>query len=337
MKKIEHDADWLDELTRLAIRENLSKIPAPIARHYLIQEYIAARPGDVCQIAFECLVEENGKWYIKFYQTKSKRWHQIFATREIRKIVNEQQEWIREILGSEYLYLFCHFWTVISNAYPVFTNLKPLPIPPKVMTSSNPMVRVIRMLIEKENIRDANGQLPHFTGKITRSSKLQEVRGKYGMEAAQLYADHKSINTTFQHYTPPTREQVGMVDLPFQALLMNPKNKFLPWQSLPEDLLNNPKAYELDLEIPSRSPVYGHCGFNPNIPCPYKLYPVCYGCSSFHPSTAKLPLYERQYQGEQKRLAEAKEVGSELAAEEAKSILDAMDTWLPQLRELDRG
>ena len=64
------------------------------------------------------------------------------------------------------------------------------------------MVRIIRMLIERENIIDANGQKPHFTGQITRHSRLQEVRTKYGMEAAQLYADHKSSNTIFKHYAP---------------------------------------------------------------------------------------------------------------------------------------
>ncbi|CCQ58923.1 Tn554, transposase B [Crocosphaera watsonii WH 0005] len=80
------------------------------------------------------------------------------------------------------------------------------------------MVRIIRILIEEENILDANGQKPHFTGKILRSSRLQEVRVKYGIEAAQLYADHRHNKTTFQHYAPPTREQIAEVDLPFQEL-----------------------------------------------------------------------------------------------------------------------
>ena len=105
------------------------------------------------------------------------------------------------------------------------------------------MVRIIRWLIERENICDANGQRPLFTGRITRASRLQEVRTKHGIEAAQLYADHVRSATTFQHYAPPTREQVAEVDLPFQALLMNPDNRFLPWQSLPESLLKNPQAY----------------------------------------------------------------------------------------------
>ena len=196
---------------------------------------------------------------------------------------------------------------------------------------------IFYLLIEKENILDANGQKPHFTGKITRSSRLQEVRTKHGMEAAQLYADHKKSATTFQHYAPPTREQVAEVDLPFQELLLNPDNKFLPWQSLPESLLKNPKAHELDLEIAPRLVVYGHCALNPKTPCPVNLFPKCYGCSSFRPSTGKLPLYERQYQGEQQRLTEAEKVGAELASEEAKATIEAMDKWLPELRRLANG
>jgi integrase len=325
LKVSKNDADWLDEVTRQSIKQHLDKIPAFIACHYLVQSYIAARPGDVCQLSFDCLVEENDKWYVKFFQQKTKRWHRILANRKIRKIIEAQKQWIREVFGEEYSYLFCHFRTIRQASYPSFLNIKPLPQPPETDVDINPMVRIIRMLIEKENILDANGQKPHFIGRITRHSRLQEVRTKYGMEAAQLYADHKNSTTTFQHYAPPTREQIAKVDLPFQELLLNPDNKFLPWQSLPESLLKNPKAHELDLEIAPRLVVYGHCTLNPKTPCPVDLFPKCYGCSSFRPSTGKLSLYERQYQGEQQRLTEAEKAGAELASEEAKATIEAMD------------
>ncbi|MDJ0717605.1 MAG: site-specific integrase [Prochloraceae cyanobacterium] len=329
--------DWLDEVTRQGIKKHLDKIPAPIVRHYLVQSYLAARPGDVCRLPFDCLVEENGKWYIKFFQSKTQRWHKIFANRKIRKVIEEQQQWIRKSLGKEYAYLFCHFRSIKQVSYPTFSSIKPLLKPPSLETHINPMVRIIRMLIDKENVLDANGQKPHFTGEILRSSRLQEVRTKYGMEAARLYANHKSSTTTFQHYAPPTREQIAKVDLPFQELLLNPDNKFLPWQSIPESLLKNPKAHELDLEIAPRLVVYGHCALDPKTPCPVKLFPKCYGCFSFRPSTGKLPLYERQYQGEQQRLTEAEKVDAELALEEAKATIEAMDKWLPELRRLANG
>jgi len=246
LPKIRHnDPVWLDEPTRAAIKAHLRKLPEPLARHYLVQEYTAARPGDVCQMQFDCLVQANGKWYIRFFQQKTKRWHQIPANREIRRIIEAQQAWIRQTLDSDYNYLFCHFRSFKRNSYPSFKNIKPLPEPPKTDADENPMVRAIRYLIEAEDIRDSNGQRPYFTGRITRSSRLQEVRVKHGIEAAQLYADHVSSTTTFQHYAPPTREQVATADLPFQELLLNPDNKFLPWQSLPESLLKNPKAHEL--------------------------------------------------------------------------------------------
>jgi hypothetical protein len=192
----------------------------------------------------------------------------------------------------------------------------------------------MRVLIEHEDIRDANGQRPHFTGKITRPSRLQAVRLKHGLEASQLYADHLSSRTTIEHYAPPIQEQIAAVDLPFQELLLNPDNKFLPWQSLPESLLTKPMAHELDLEISPRLIVYGYCALDPKTPCPYSLYPKCYGCGSFRPSTGKLPLYERQYNGEVQRMTEAQGSGAELAYEEAKATVEAMNTWLPQLREM---
>ncbi|MEH2390934.1 MAG: hypothetical protein V7K21_04420 [Nostoc sp.] len=279
----------------------------------------------------------NEKWYIRFYQQKTKRWHQVPANREIRQIIEEQQQWIKQEIGSEYPYLFCNFTNVRPESYLTFTNMRPLPQPPHLNIGENKMVRIIRFLIEKEDIRDANGQKPHFTGKITRHNRLQEIRVKHGIEAAKLYADHVKNNTTFQKYTPFTKEQVAAVDLPFQELLMNLDNKFLPWQSLPESLLKNPKAHELDLEIAPRLVVYGHCALEPKTPCPVNLYPKCYGCSSFRPSSGKLPLYERQYKGEQRRLTETEQAGAELAKEEAKATIEAMDKWLPELKNLANG
>ena len=337
LKESKNDPDWLDEVTRKTIEKHLDKIPAPIARHYLVQAYTAARPRDVCELSFDCLISENGKWYIKFFLNKTKRWLSLPASRKIRQVIEEQQQWIREVLGEDYSYLFCHFRSIKEASYPVFKNIKPLPKPPPVNIDTNPMVRIIRMVIEKENILDANGQKPDFMSQKTRPSRLQEVRTQFGIEAARLYAGHKSSNTTFQHYAPPTREQIAEVDLPFQKLLLNPDNKFLPWQSLPEGLLKNPFAYELDLDIPPRLVVYGHCTKDPKTPCPVNLYPKCYGCSSFRPSTTKLPLYERQYEGEQQRLSEAEKVGAELALEEAQATIEAMDKWLPELRRLADG
>ncbi|EAZ88043.1 site-specific integrase [Crocosphaera chwakensis] len=336
-KNIVNEPDWLDEKVRIAIKENLNKIPIPIARQYQIQEYTAARPIDVCLMTIDCLVENNGKWYIRFYQNKVDRWHQIPANREIRRIIEEQQKWIKQTIGEDYPYLFCHFRPIIRSTYPEFGAMKPLPEPPSSRSGANPMVKIICILIEKEKILDTNGLKPKFISKITRPSRTQEIRVKHGIKAAQLYADHLSIQTTFQHYAPPTREQIAEVDLPFQELLMNPNNKFLPWQSLPESLLKNPKAHELDLEIAPRLVVYGHCTLDPKTPCPVNLYPKCYGCSSFRPSTGKLPLYERQYHGEQQRLTDAEKAGAELASEEAKATIEAMNKWLPELRRLADG
>ncbi len=336
--KVNHnDPDWLDDKVRQAIKKSLDKIPAPIARQYRVQEYTATRPSDLRQIPFDCLVEENGVWFIQFYQQKVNRQHRIFANREIRRVIEEQQQWVRETLGQDYSYLFCNFRGMRSQTYPTFPGMRPLPKPPTARADCAPMIKIIRLLIEREDILDSNGQRPHFTGKIIRSSRLQEVRVNYGIEAAQLYADHKSSTTTFRHYTPPTPEQVAEVDMRFQELLLNPDNKFLRWQTLPKSLLENPKAHELDTEISPRLVVYGHCELDPKTPYPYTLYPKCYGCASFNPSTTKLPLYERQYEGEKLRLEEAKEVGAELAYEEAKSTIEAMDKWLPKLRKLANG
>ncbi|MHC5718340.1 MAG: hypothetical protein ACYTX0_41230, partial [Nostoc sp.] len=60
-------------------------------------------------------------------------------------------------------------------------------------------------------------------------------------------------------------------------------------------------------------------------------------CGSFRPSTSKLPLYERQYAGEHKRMESAKQAGAALAYSESKATLEAMDKWLSDLRKVANG
>ena len=328
--------EWLDQTTRNGIEQHLDKLPSPIARHYLVQIYTAARPGDICNLPFDCLVEDNSKWYINIpLQGKTNRQKRVPANRKIRKIIEQQQRWIRETWGEQFPDLFCHFVGIRPKSYPEFPSLRPLPQPPTRRSPQNPMVIMIKLLIDRENILDANGQKPHFTGRITRPSRLQQVRVKYGLEAAQLLADHKSPNTTFQHYAPPTREEKAEVALPFQELLLNTENKFLAYETLPESLFKNPQAHSVDTELSPRYTVYGYCAIaDSKVPCPHELYRQCYGCKSFVASTDKLPLYERQYKREQKRLVEAKEVGAELIELEAKHIIEEMDRWLPKLRKM---
>lgn len=333
-----NDAEWLDEAVRNSIRQHLYKIPSPIARQYQIQEYTAARLGSACTMPLDCLFQEDGRCYIQFFQDKVQREHRVPATREIQKLIEEQQQWIRETFGPNYSYLFCHFRGVCTNYYPEFLAMKPLLEPPLCDSRKNQMVRILNMLIKKEDIKDSNGVCPYFVGKITRHSRLQEVREQFGIQAASAYAGHKSPTTTFKYYAPPSREEVAEADLPFQKLLLNRDNRFLPWQTLPESLLNNPQAHEVDIELSPRLTVYGFCGLeDPKQRCPKDLYPKCYGCSSFRPSTDKLPLYERQYAGEQKRIAEAEIAKAEVACEEAKSTIEAMNLWLPELRDLANG
>ena len=320
------------------IYDSFDSLPPMLERMFRLQLALGRRITEVLTLPRNCLKREQERWFSLLYPSQQKQWQFQCIHPLVAEIVREQQKFITAQFGvnTDFNYLFCHFQGTDYRSYPEFSEMKALPYP-RFGKPRNQMVKIIRLLIKREGILDANGQRPHFTGKITRPSRLQEIRVKYGVKAAQLYADHKKSEVTLQHYVPPTQEQISQADLPIQKLLMNPDNKFLPWQSLPESLLKNPKAHELDLEIAPRLVVYGHCALDPKTPCPVNLFPKCYGCSSFRPSTGKLSLYERQYQGEQQRLLEAEKVGAELAQEEAKATIEAMDKWLPELRRLANG
>ena len=152
----------------------------------------------------------------------------------------------------------------------------------------NPMVKAVRQLIQECNIRDSNGNLANFNGEILRPSRAtQLIRNGFSLEFVRIWLKHRSATTTKRNYI---RYKPGQL-LDVACVMANVEGKFIPFDTSPESLRQNPELHELDgLKTLTGEPLYGYCLFREYCP----RFSKCYTCGFHIASLDKLPLYKAQ-------------------------------------------
>ena len=136
--------DPISDVVREQIEKNLHKLPDFIARMWIISFFTAMRPSELALLKKDCLIQEGANWKVVWKRKKTKDLHEVPVTRVIAKVVQEQQEYINNLWGSDWNYLFCHYQD-ISTIYPSQPKIKPVK---KVISINRPLLyKCIRCLI----------------------------------------------------------------------------------------------------------------------------------------------------------------------------------------------
>src|SRR5919202_1131515 len=88
--------------------ENLNLLPDCIARMIIVVRESGMRISELCHLNFDCIHQDvQGAWWLVYKRFKSKDEHTIPIRPQVAKVIQEQQQYIRENLGLKYPYLFC--------------------------------------------------------------------------------------------------------------------------------------------------------------------------------------------------------------------------------------
>lgn len=281
--------DPLSNLVREQIERHLHKIPDPIARMWIICFFAAMRPSELALLKKDCLVQSGQHWKLVWHRKKTDDYHEVPISRTIAKVVLEQLQYINDLWGQNWEYLFCHYHG-LSSTEPSQPKLKPVK---KVMPSSyeNPLSFVIRCLIKAENIIDENGQLAQFKPKLLRPTRLTHLfEMGHDLAVVSAWAGHKNLVTTSTYYTEVSCELMEREGGHIQKALVNNNGLPVLYESLPKSFWETPVAHKLELAgTHINTPIYGYCGLPLDEDC--EKFRACYTCQSFVAAREKLPQY----------------------------------------------
>ena len=275
------------------------------ARMWMICYFCGMRISELQLCPLDCIQQNNkGQWSITFWQKKTKSHHTLPISRELAQVIQQQQQETKKVKGENFKYLFSGVNVDILHR--------------EALQNS------VNTLIKKENIRDDNGKLWHFTNhqlRDTRATYLFETG--HEMAVVSKWLGHKNWVTTqkYVHVGDNTlREETAKV----QAQLTNIKGKSVTWESLPTTLQENPAAHTIAIpEDHINTPIYGFCGLALDRDCPH--WKACYTCPSFVARKELLPDYIKIRDRLRDKQSVAEERGQTALIDQFKQQADSLD------------
>lgn len=323
--------DPLSEKVREQIEASLYILPESIARMYLICYFGAMRPSELSLLKQDCLIQEGQYWKLGWHRQKTKDYHEIPISRTIAKVVQEQLDYIQNLWGDEYDYLFCHYHG-LSSTEASQPNVVPIK---KVIQNvgSHPLMKSIRTLISALDIRDENGELATFTNKILRPTRLTNLFEEgHDLAVVSAWAGHKHFATTSTYYTKVSCELIDKEAGHIQKALVNAEGKQVPYESFPKSFWENPTAHKLELSgTHINTPIYGYCGLDLDQDC--HKFRACYTCNHFIATPDKLDQYIKVRDELRGKQSKALASGQDVLVEQFGRQADTLDKIIQSLQQ----
>ena len=325
--------DPIPDTVREQIERNLHKLPNPIARMWIVCFFAAMRPEELALLKKDCLEQVGDKWKLVWWRKKGKKIHQhsVPITRTIAKVVQEQIEYIEDLWGKDWEYLFCHYHNM-SQLDPTHPKLKP--VRKVIPTNKTPLKKAICTLIKAENIRDDNGEIGKFQLRLIRETRLTELFLKgHDLSVVSAWAGHRQLATTANFYTQVTCKQIEKEVGHIQSALVNAEGKKIYYELMPKSFWENPVAHELELAgTHVNTPIYGYCGLDLDEEC--DKFRACYTCRFFVAKPEKLPQYIKQRDELREKQERAKREGHGVLVEQFGTQADQLDKIILSLQEV---
>ena len=305
------------------IEGNLHKLPDSIARMWIVCFFCGMRISELQLCPLDCLKQDSrGNWSITFWRKKNKDYHTLPITRDIAKVIQQQQEYINQQLGNKFKYLFC-----ARNV----SSKKFIPVP-KVVGRTTLSI-AINYLIKNEDIKDENDKLWHF-----KNHQIRDSTATYLFESGHSFAvvskwlGHKTALTT-QKYIHVKDHTLRDETTKVQAKLTNIRGEALHLSDLPETLQKTPNAHTL--AIPDdhiNTPIYGYCGLPLDEEC--IQWKACYTCPSFVARREQLPDYIRIRDKLRVKQVKAEQNGELVKVDQFKQQADNLDAVIASFKEM---
>ena len=291
-----HVPRFIPEGVMQQLNEHLEELPDPMVRMVLVLQECGMRISELLNLNFDCLLQDKaGDWFLRYYQFKMKKEITIPLSREIVRVIQEQQRYLRQHLTADFKYLFSANGGVQSPGF------KPVP---HVMMRKTP-AKYLNRLAEKHNICDDSGTLWHFQSHQFRHTVgTRMINNGVPQHIIQRYLGHESPEMTSRYahiFDQTLKEEIAS----FRGKVVNIAGQVVE----PNDL----EADTADLQwfkrhVQAQALPNGSCAL-PTISqgCPHAN--ACLSCTHFRTTLEHLPEHRKQLKQTEKLLEKAKANG----------------------------
>ncbi len=296
-KRLSSVPRFIPEDVMRQLNEHLSDLPEPVMRMVMVLTECGMRISELLFLESNCLLQDkSGDWFLRYYQFKMKKEITIPISRELVRVIQEQQRYITNALSIEkFVYLFCA--NEGGGCKGGFTAS------PKNMAAYT-FSRYLNKLAERYNICDVTGSLWHFQAHQFRHSVgTRMINSGVPQHIVQRYLGHESPQMTavYAHIFDQTmKEEVAK----FHGKVVNVAGQVVE---------SNVEIETADLEwfkrnIQAQSLPNGSCAL-PTISqgCPHAN--ACLSCNHFRTTVEFLREHSQQLEQTEKIIDKAKANG----------------------------
>lgn len=262
------------------LNQHLDKLPEAVMRMVLVIQECGLRVSELCQLPLECLRQDGkGGWFIQFMRSKIKFETTLPISIELAQVIKEQQSYIQQHLGKDYLYLFCG-----RDAKSEFVPL------PKVMSRAS-FVNHLKRLANEFDICTTTGKRWDFqTHQFRHTVGTTMINNGVPQHIVQRFLGHDSPQMTsrYAHIHDSTLRK--SIDTYLGAKVVNINGDII--ESIAAELDNNSELQWLKKKILAETLPNGYCGLPAQLTC--SKGNACLTCSDFRTTIEYLDQHKQQ-------------------------------------------
>ena len=333
-KEVKTIPRYIPEEVLRQLNQHLDYLPDSVMRMVLVIQECGLRVGELCQLEFNCLkydADNNG--YIQFMRGKILEEQTIPITPELVKVIQEQQQYIRENLGSGYEYLFCARKAVGSKGAGNKYIKEELFAPTNKILSAESFINYLKRLANEFEIKDNNGRQWNFQSHQFRHSVgTRMINNGVPLHIIQRYLGHKSPTMTQRYayiYDETLRKEIEKYH----------ESKVVNFQGDTSELDETILSSNNDLEwfkknVQARALEHGYCA-RPKVlgNCDIPGFDGCYNCPHWRTNKNFLPVLKDTLERTNNVLQKAKNCGWELQVNKNTPIKDNLEKVIKSLEE----
>jgi integrase/recombinase XerD len=304
------------------IIDNLSSIKKLVyQRMFLILIECGMRINELCNLTLNCITSDNsGEFLLQYYQFKFKKYITVPISLEVVKIIQTQQEYVRNTFHDNCNILFP------SERYK--SKYKPI--------SYGAFCKALKLLIYDKNIRDINGQLWIFQSHQCRHTVgFRMINNGVPQHIVQRYLGHESPTMTqvYAHIHDQTLRKE--IEKYYESRVVNFQGQAVELSSTILD--SNDELEWFKNNVQARALEHGYCA-RPRVlgDCDIPGFEGCYNCPHWRTNKNFLPILKSTLERTNNILKKAKDSGWNLQVKKNLPLKENLEKVIETL-ESDNG